>query len=273
MPYVTIEGEALHYQEQGSGFPVMLAHSFLWDSDMWAPQIPVLAKNYRVIAPDLWGHGKSGKLPSNAHTPADLARHASHLLDALDIEKCVVIGSSVGGMWGAELAMSNASRVTGLVMLDTYLGDEETATRERYFGILDEMASKGSIAEPLLDTIVPMFFKRNAAMDGQLPMLMRRKLVDFRASQLRDSVVPMGRLIFGRPNELGRLSSLDADRTLLMCGVDDIPRPPRETEEMAGIIGCRYILVPEAGHLPNLENPEFVTNSLLDWLRTQPVTS
>jgi pimeloyl-ACP methyl ester carboxylesterase len=271
MPSISIEGQPLRYQDHGAGFPVLLAHSYLWNSDMWAPQIPTLAKSYRVVAPDLWGHGESGRLPSDARTPADLARHASHLLDSLGIEKCAVVGSSVGGMWGAELAMAEPSRVSCLVMLDTFLGAEPTTTRERYFTILDEMASLGTISPLLLDTIVPLFFKKNAALDGELPLRMRQTLSNFSAAQLRESVVPMGRLIFGRPDALPRLSSLDADRTLLMCGVDDIPRPPEETKQMAKLIGCSYLLVPDAGHLPNLENPDFVTGALLDWLDAKTV--
>jgi len=269
MPFVNIKGQVLRYQEQGTGFPVLLAHSFLWDSNMWAPQILALRKVCRVIAPDLWGHGESGKLPLSAGTLSDLAEHASRLLDTLGIKQCAVVGSSVGGMWGAELAMREPGRIRSIVMMDTYLGAEPGGIREQYFRILDEMERLGAIAAPLLDTIVPLFFKKGASMAGEHPLFMRRVLSRLSAAQIRESIVPMGRLIFGRPNSLPRTSLLDPDHTLLMCGVDDIPRPAKETQEMAELIGCRYVLVPDAGHLPNLENPTFVTDTLLEWLKSQ----
>ena len=52
----------------------------------------------------------------------------------------------------------------------------------------------------------------------------------------------------------------------MVCGDQDIPRPPAEAKEMAGLIGCQHVLVPEAGHISNLENPEFVTETLLAFL-------
>ncbi|MNL27792.1 Alpha/beta hydrolase family protein [compost metagenome] len=86
------------------------------------------------------------------------------------------------------------------------------------------------------------------------------------SERLRQSIVPMGRITFGRDDLLPRLGELDAETTLLMCGDQDQPRPPAETREMAELIGCPYVLVPEAGHISNLENPQFVTDELLTFL-------
>ncbi len=51
-----------------------------------------------------------------------------------------------------------------------------------------------------------------------------------------------------------------------MCGDQDKPRPPGEARDMAELIGCPWVLVPEAGHISNLENPDFVTQALLEFL-------
>ncbi|MFP3710763.1 alpha/beta fold hydrolase, partial [Paraburkholderia sp. SIMBA_009] len=92
-------------------------HSYLWDAAMWAPQIDALSSRYRVIVPDLWGHGASGPLPEGTQTLDDLAEHASALLDALEIDACAVVGLSVGGMWGARLALREPRRVRSLVLM------------------------------------------------------------------------------------------------------------------------------------------------------------
>lgn len=262
MPFLDLDGHPLHYQDQGTGFPVLLGHSYLWDSHMWAPQIEALSRTHRVIAPDLWGHGQSGALPEATCTPEDLAGHMSRLLDALGIRECAVVGLSVGGMWGAALALNEPDRVRSLVLMDTYLGAEPEATRARYFQMLDTVEVLGKFPPPLLDAVVPLFFRRGADPGGPLPMAFRRALEGFSAEHLRNSVVPLGHVIFGRPDALERLAQLDPERVLLMCGDSDIPRPPEETARMAEVIGCEQVIVPGAGHISNLENAAFVTEVL-----------
>ncbi|WP_322027430.1 alpha/beta fold hydrolase [Burkholderia sp. BCC1977] len=265
MPAHVIQGSTLHYQEYGTGFPVLLGHSYLWDGAMWAPQIDALSRTCRVIVPDLWGHGLSGTLPDGTRTLDDLAAHASALLDALDIERCAVVGLSVGGMWGARLALREPERVRALVMMDTSLEAEPDTTRTRYFQMLDAIEAAGAISPPLLDAIVPLFFRPGADLTGAVPVAFRDALMNLPAHRLRESIVPLGRLIFGRPDTLPALAALDGQRTLLMCGASDVARLPAETEKMARVIGCRHALVPDAGHISNLENPAFVTRMLLEW--------
>src|SRR5690606_18602117 len=124
MPFVTIDGQPLHYIEKGRGPAVLLAGSYLWDQTMWAPQIDALSQHYRVIALDLWGHGQSGRLPDGTISLDDISRQALGLLDYLDIDRIALVGLSVGGMWGARLALAAPQRVSGLVMMDTYVGIE-----------------------------------------------------------------------------------------------------------------------------------------------------
>jgi pimeloyl-ACP methyl ester carboxylesterase len=266
MPSINIAGQPLHYEIHGTGFPVLLGHSYLWDSFMWAPQIEALSRSYQVIVPDLWGHGKSGALPAGSASFADLAAHMSALLDALKVERCAVVGLSVGGMWGAELALREPKRVSTLVMMDTDLGAEPDATRHRYFQMLDGITALGSIPTPMLDAIVPLYFRPGADLGGEVPVSFRRALAGFSEAQLKQSIVPLGRMIFSRPEATSRLADLDATRTLLMCGAEDIARTPAEMLRMAAVIGCGHVLVPDAGHISNLENAPFVTATLLDWL-------
>jgi pimeloyl-ACP methyl ester carboxylesterase len=268
MPFVKIAGQSLHYQIHGTGFPILLGHSYLWDSSMWAPQIEALSRSFTVIAPDLWGHGQSGPLPEGTRTFADLAAHMSALLDVLEVEQCAVVGLSVGGMWGATLALNEPERVKALVMMDTDLGAEPEVTRAKYFQMLDTIAHLGALPPPMLDAIVPLFFRPGADMNGQLALAFREALTRFTAVQLRESIVPLGRIIFGRPEANHELAGLDAARTLLMCGSGDIARPPAETAHMAQVIGCDHVLVPQAGHISNLENAAFVTQTLTEWLGT-----
>lgn len=266
MPVAVIDGQPLHYIDQGTGPVVLLGSSYLWGHDMWTPQIEALSQQYRVIVPELWGHGESGPLPAHTRSLDDLARQALALLDHLDIAQINLVGLSVGGMWGARLALLAPQRVNSLVLMDTYLGAEPEATRQYYFSLFKMIEDAGAIPEPLLDVIAPIFFRPGIDRESALYQDFRASLQAHSRERLLDSIVPLGRLIFSREDVLEQLSHLDADTTQVMCGEYDKPRPPAEAQEMAELIGCSLILIPEAGHISARENPEYVNEALLTFL-------
>ena len=220
MPFVTIDGQPLHYIDQGTGPAVLLAGSYLWDQAMWAPQIAALSQQYRVIALDLWGHGESGPMPRQTSLD-DMARQALALLDHLDIDRVTLVGLSVGGMWGARLALSAPQRINGLVLMDTYVGDEPEPTRQYYFSLFKQIEEAGVITPQLLDIMVPIFFRPGIDPQSALYQDFRASLAALPSDRLRQSIVPMGRITFGRDDLLPRLGELNADTTLLICGDQD----------------------------------------------------
>ncbi|UWF47580.1 alpha/beta fold hydrolase [Pseudomonas sp. N3-W] len=266
MPFATVDGQPLHYIDQGTGPAVLLAGSYLWDQAMWAPQIAELSKHYRVIALDLWGHGQSGPLPEGTTSLDDIARQALALLDHLQIDRVTLVGLSVGGMWGVRLALSAPQRLNGLVLMDTYVGVEPEPTRQYYFSLFKLIEETGVISPQLLDIVVPIFFRPGIDPQSALYQDFRASLAALPAERLRESIVPMGRITFGRDDLLPRLGQLNPATTLVMCGDQDKPRPPSEAKEMAELIGCPCVLVPQAGHISNLENAGFVTEALLAFL-------
>ncbi|MEA9557826.1 alpha/beta fold hydrolase [Xanthomonas nasturtii] len=267
MPSCTIAGQTLHYTQHGHGFPILLGHSYLWDAAMWEPQIQALSQHYQVIVPELWGHGQSGELPQGTQGIDDLARQMLGLLDALELPQCAVVGLSVGGMWGAELALMAPERVRSLVLMDTFLGAEPQATRARYFGMLDVIEAAGQVTPALIEAIVPIFFRPGIDLTSALPAAFAQRLAAMTAEQLRTSIVPLGRLIFGRADRLDAMSALDPANTFLLGGDADTARPPEELWMMAEAICCDYELVPDAGHIASLENPAFVNAQLLGWFK------
>ncbi|WP_411389449.1 alpha/beta fold hydrolase [Pseudomonas sp. MPB23] len=266
MPVAIIDGQPLHYVDQGTGPVVLLGQSYLWDRDMWEPQISALSKYYRVIVPELWGHGESGQMPEQNASLDDLARQALLLLNHLAIDKINLVGLSVGGMWGARLALKVPGRINSLVLMDTYLGAEPDATREYYFSLLKTIEDMGYFPENLLDIVAPIFFRPGIDRESALYKNFRHSLTRFSTERLRDSIVPLGRHTFGRSDILNQLPHLNAGTTLVMCGEEDQPRPPAEAKEMAELIGCPLVLIPDAGHICSRENPEFVNGALLTFL-------
>jgi pimeloyl-ACP methyl ester carboxylesterase len=204
---------------------------------MWAPQIAALSPHYRVIALDLWGHGESGRLPENTRSLDDIARQAQALLDHLNIDQVTLVGLSVGGMWGVRLALTAPQRINGLVLMDTYVGVEPEPTRQYYFSLFKQIEETGEISEQLLDIVVPIFFRPGIDPQSALYQDFRAKLAAYSSDRLRESIVPMGRITFGRDDLLPCLGELSAATTLVLCGDQDKPRPPSEAQEMAAR-GC-----------------------------------
>jgi pimeloyl-ACP methyl ester carboxylesterase len=261
-----ILGSTLSYLDLGIGEAVLLGHSYLWDAEMWRPQIEVLARHYRVIVPNLWGHGGSGPLPAGTADLQDIARHHLALMDKLGIDRFSVLGLSIGGMWGAELAIMAPQRVTALALLDTFLGPEPQLSRDRYFALMDAIAAAKGIPEPMLDVIVPLFFApATASRTPALPAAFRVKLRNWDPDRLLDSVLPIGRMVFGRRDARGDLRGLPMPK-LVLTGSDDIPRPVHEGQQMASILGCAFVEVRDAGHISTLEAPEPVTAHLVRFL-------
>jgi pimeloyl-ACP methyl ester carboxylesterase len=261
-----ISGSSMTFLDLGIGEAVLLGHSFLWDAEMWRPQIEVLARRYRVIVPNLWGHGGSGALPAGTADLRDLARHHLALMDQLGIDRFAVLGLSIGGMWGAELAMLAPERVTALALLDTFLGPEPAISRDRYFGLMEAIAAAKSIPEPMLDVIVPLFFAPStAARIPALPAAFRVKLRNWDSDRLLDSVLPIGRIVFGRRDARHELRNLPMPK-LVLTGSEDIPRPAHEGQQMAAILDCPFVEICDAGHISTLEAPEPVTAHLVRFL-------
>jgi pimeloyl-ACP methyl ester carboxylesterase len=219
-----------------------------------------------VLAPDLWGHGESDPLPAQTQDLNELAQQHLTFLDALNIEQCHLVGLSVGGMWAARLAMQAPHRVDRLVLMATDLGAEADAPRIRYFQILDGLADTGHFEPAVLGVVISAFFHPNGRTIPAHRHAFKQRLLHLHPTIVRNSIAPLGRMIFGRSNALSRVSDLDSERTLIICGERDTPRPPAESRLMAELIGCRYLLVPDAGHIMNLEKPEFINDTLTAWL-------
>lgn len=255
----------MSYKEAGEGFAVLLGHSYLFNNTMWAEQIDILSKKYRVIAPDLWGHGNSPELPSYVRDLKHIAQDNLNLLDSLGIEKFAVVGLSVGGMWAAELAKMAQERVSGIMFFDTYVGSESREMQTKYFYMLDDIAHHGALRPPLIEQILPLFYSKYAS-EEEVQMLAKH-LSSLTAQNLRQSIVPLGRMIFGRPDRRDILTGMTCP-TQVATGSLDLPRPPAEGKEMAELLRCKFTLIENAGHISNREQPQFVNEIILDFMDT-----
>ncbi len=121
MPHQTVNGIKIYYEEQGRGEPLILINGLAFPMDLWFAQIRELSKDFRVIALDNRGIGRSEK-PDEEYSIALMASDAVGLLGALGIEKAHVVGLSMGGFISQEIALSYPEAVNRLVLVATCMG-------------------------------------------------------------------------------------------------------------------------------------------------------
>lgn len=263
MPTMSINGRIVHYLDEGEGFPILLGHSFLWDSTMWAPQLKVLSKQYRCLVPDLWDHGQSGHLNAEHYTLKQLSEDYWQFTQQLGLEKFAVLGLSVGGMWGAQLTLDHPAAVSALVLMDTYVGAEPEETQKRYLGLLAAMKAMKCVSEELATIIAPLFF--SPTVKPSMVQCLKEDLMAIPPDNI-PGIAVLGHMIFTRDCLLTQLSEIKQP-VLVMVGADDIPRPPKEAKIMADILpNGRLEIIENAGHIANLEQVDTVTHLLSSFL-------
>jgi len=260
--FMEIAGRRMAYLDEGQGPVLLFGHSYLWDSAMWAPQIEALKGSYRCIVPELWGHGDSDLLPDGGCTLETLARDHLALLDTLGIDDVVLVGLSIGGMWGVELARMAPKRLKGLVLMDSFVGWEPQIPCERYLAMLAAIEQLGSIPAPIIEQVAPIFFANQP--DATLLADFKGRLAVWPADQIA-SLVAVGRAFVSRDDRIEWLEEMEMP-SLVMTGCEDKARPVLEGYLMAEALNCPFREIPGAGHISTLENPEFVNRTLAEFL-------
>jgi pimeloyl-ACP methyl ester carboxylesterase len=115
---MTLHGDRVAYRDEGAGEPLLLIHGMGASSFAWRAMIPRLANKYRVIAPDLLGHGQSDK-PRGDYSVGAFAVLMRDLLDALDVTKVTVVGHSLGGGVAMQFAHQHSEYCRRLVLISS----------------------------------------------------------------------------------------------------------------------------------------------------------
>lgn len=222
---------------------VLLLHSIGCDRAMWRPQREALA-GWRAIRLDLRGHGGSDD-PAGDYSADRLARDALAVLDALQVERAVICGLSLGGLVAQQLALMAPERVRGLVLANTAarIGTAE-AWRDRARLVQDE--GLAAIADMAMGRL---FSERFRADEPSTTAAFRERLLTMSpagyagcCAALRDADL--------RPE----LASMTAP-TLVIAGALDVSTPPDQMRELAAALpDARYVEL-DAAHLSNVERP------------------
>ena len=256
---IEVLDDALAHADIGRGLPVVLLHAFPLNRTMWEPQIAALFGECRCIVPDLRGFGNSPK-----SGPYSMDRHADDvatLLDALQIEQAVIGGLSMGGYIALALWRRHRSRIRALVLADTRAASDTPEGKQKRDELISLARAEGAgaVAE-----------KQITGLMGKSTREKQPELVDriqaLMAGESVDGIVGALEAMRGRPDSTGMLQEIDVP-TLVVVGEEDVITPVKEARAMhQAIRGSRLEIIPEAGHLSNLERPAAFNAALSDFV-------
>lgn len=241
---------SMAYDESGNGRPLLFVHGYPLSRTLWQGQVSELADVGHVLAPDLRGHGESSATPGS-YSMDLLADDLNSFLDALHINQPVVIcGLSMGGYVTFAFYRKYKARVAGLIFAATKAGAdtaEGKANRDKAAATAQEKGVK-AIAESMLPKMfAPKTYEANPALVVQARTMMENTSL---AGVVGDLMGMKERL-----DSTPLLAEIDKP-TLVLHGADDQLIPSKEGEAIHnGIKGSRLQLLPDAGHLLNLEQP------------------
>lgn len=260
--YVAVPGAELYYEVRGRGHPLVLLHAAVGDLAMWDEVVPLLAQRYRVVRYDQRGFGRSRVLDTVPYAFYDDLRI---VLSALDIECAHLLGCSLGGQVAIDCALAYPSVVTALVAVSAGVSGfnqvtSQTAERAQE---IEESAVDGDF-DRAADLSLRLWLDGPLRQPRDLPAPLRERV---RVMMRRTLELPdLGRPEHLDPPSITRLDEIVAP-TLVVVGDRDVPEALRQSELVAmRVPRTRKVVIPNTAHLIALEQPERLTQVVLDFL-------
>jgi 3-oxoadipate enol-lactonase len=259
-----VNGINIAYDDHGIGQPLLFLHAFPLNRSMWSGELAALLRegHFRVVALDWRGFGESD-ITTGSSTMEQFADDVAGLMDALGMQNAILCGLSMGGYAAFAFLRKYPQRVKGLILADTRPGadtDEAKVNREQ-LAQLAESQGTGAIA------------------DLQLPRLISRETrqrhpeVEAGIRRMIDAATPQGiaaasRGMAQRADSTDLLASVTCP-TLVIVGEQDVLTPPALAQDYAANIpNAQCIIIPFAGHLSNLEQPESFRQAISGFLQS-----
>ena len=257
---LTSDDAEIAYEVLGNGPPVVLLHPFPVNHEFWLPAAQALESRYRLILPDLRGHGDSGV----GEGPATMAKHAADIARVCDQEgigRAVFIGVSIGGYLLFEFWRRYRGRVAGLGLFNTRAQAETPESRAARLQAAADVLEHG--VEPFIDTMIPKLFGKTT-METRPDLVAAARRLILRMSPLDINLVQRG--MAERPDSVASLKTINVP-SLLLAGDEDVATPVPQAELMRqNIPGADMKVIARAGHYAAFEQAEEVGRVLRQFL-------
>lgn len=246
----------IFYKVEGQGRPLVLLHPFPANQKFWEPATALLASRYRLVMPDLRGHGASQ--PGDG--PATMEKHAGDVLrvcEAAGIERAIFAGVSIGGYVLLEFWRRHRQRVQALILCDTRAQADTPEGRANRLKSAEQVLKEGK--DKFLDEMIGKLL--GASTRSRRPDLVAtaRKML---GEMTPEGIAAVQRGMAERPDSIPTLKTINVP-TLIVVGEEDTLTPPADSELMHKQIGSSKLeVVPQAGHYAPFERHETVVGML-----------
>jgi 3-oxoadipate enol-lactonase len=260
MQYLRSDDAEIFYEIRGNGPPVVLLHPFPCHHEFWNPVAAMLDSRYRLILPDLRGHGDS----EIGEGPALMQKHAgdiARVLDAAGIGKAAFVGCSIGGYILFEFWRRFRSRVTALALCNTKPQADTAEARANRLKAAAAVLEQGT--ESFIETMIPKLM-------GHTTVATRPDLVDGARAMMRkmsaEDISLVQRGMAERPDSVADLKTINLP-ALIAIGEEDVLSTLADGELMRqNIAGSQLKAIPKAGHYSPWEQPDGVGKILRQFL-------
>lgn len=261
---IDYKDSTLHYSLAGQGFPVMFVHGFAEDGSVWDNQVAALKDKYLLIIPDLPGSGNSTFLQKDRITLEDYAAALKAMLDHEGIDRCIMIGHSMGGYITLAFAeMYKESLVAfGLFHSSAYADDaEKIATRKKAIDFI-----KNNSANAFLQTAIPGLFFDTEKSKSHIDSLLKKG-----NNFTQQALIQYYEAMIGRPDRTELLKTTECP-VLMIIGQHDKAVPFKLGLEQAKMPAHSYIhILRSSAHMGMLEETETANVFLADFLQNNEV--
>jgi 3-oxoadipate enol-lactonase len=260
MPYAEINGQSIYFEDTGGdGPPVVLAHGFLMDSKMFAPQVAALRETHRVITWDERGFGQT-VYDGEPFSYWDSASDCIALLDHLDIDRAVIGGMSQGGFLSLRVALTAPGRVRGLILLDTQAGVDDAETKAANDGMNHVWLTDGP-ESGLADIVASIIIDDPDHSPAWIAKWIARP---------KEAFAQPYQCLSTRDDITDRLGEITCP-AVIVHGTEDTAITMDRAEILAdGLSGCSGVVKVSGAHAANLTNPEPVNAAIVEFLAGLP---
>jgi pimeloyl-ACP methyl ester carboxylesterase len=259
MPRIKSDDAEIFYEMPGDGPPVVLLHPFPVHHEFWLPAAQSLLTRYRLILPDLRGHGESG-LGEGSATMAKHATDIARVMDDAGIGRAAFAAVSIGGYALFEFLRRYRDRVSVLILCNTKAQADSSEARNARLKSAAEVLERGT--EPFFESMIPNLLgdttrnTRPDLVDGALRMMRKMSAED---------VAMVQRGMAERPDSVASLKAIRVP-TLIVTGEEDVLSGVAEAELMRqNITGSQMKIIPKAGHYAAWERPKEVGELLREF--------
>jgi 3-oxoadipate enol-lactonase len=250
-----INGIRLAFEDHGEGEALVLIHGLCGSSAYWDKVIPELSKHYRVIAPDLRGHGESG-VSDEAYVMKTMANDISELLEKLHISQAIIIGHSLGGYVALALAEYYPAKLSGLSLVHSSGFPDNDAGKVKRQVAIDDILKNG--IETYINGLTPKLFSPEH-------LKSMKENVEY-IRQIGLATNPRGaiNILTGMITRVDRNHILAEAQVpvLLIAGNKDQIIPNEQTFAVVGPNITQYT-IEDCGHISPQEQPEQLIKQIL----------